>query len=188
MMKFIASLSSVTRTTGVAALLAVTCWARQAAPAAHACTPPPGGPPRYSVEARVMAAPIVIRGVVKSVDDPANWSVYGATVEVSEYFKGQGDRTLSIGGYGSPAMCLVGVLPGERHVFYVERDGQGNYWAHYLEASDAVDPDTPEIVSQVWAALLPYRFGLPSLLCYDPPPPDGMAPFSPSTSTLVRAR
>lgn len=187
-MKFISSLSFLTRTTCMAALLAVICWLPQPAPAADACTPPPGGPPRYSVEARVKAASTVIRGVVISLDDHGNWSNYGATVEVSEYFKGQGDRTLHIGGYGPYVLCLIEVFPGERHIFYVERDGQGNYWAHYLEASDAVDPDTPEIVSQVWAALLPYRFGLPSLLCYDPPPPDGMAPLSPSTSTLVRAR
>ena len=154
-MKFICRLSFVTRTLWMAAMVAVTCWVPQPTPRAIACTPPPGGPPRYSVEARVKAAPIVIEGLVKSTDQLDEWSPYRATVEVFIYFKGQGDRTLHIGGYGSPVLCMVGVLPGERHIFYVERDGQGNYWAHYLEASDAVDPDTPEIVSQVWAALLP---------------------------------
>ncbi len=169
-------------------LLDLAFWAPQAAPVARACTAPPEGPPNHSVAARAQAAPIVIEGIVKSIDEPHEWYSYGATVEVFVYLKGQGESTLHIDGYGTAGLCLVDVWPGERHVFYVWRDQQGHYRAHYLGEAAAVSPDTPEVVNQVRAALLPHSFGLPSLLRFDTPPPDGIAMATPDTPARRRAR
>ena len=148
----------------LAAVLAASAWAISPARPTLACTEPVGGVPPYTVADRVTAAPIVLHGIVKAIDGD-QWQVtYGATVEVVRYFKGQGEATVHIDGYGSSALCLVEVLEGEQHVFYVWRNPDGSYSAHYLSQGDAVDPATPEILAKVRIVMEYYKVRLPSLL------------------------
>lgn len=148
----------------LAAGLAASVWATSPARPTLACTEPVGGVPPYTVADRVTAAPIVLHGIVKAIDGDGWPFIYGATVEVIRYYKGQGEATLHIDGYGTSGMCLVDVFQGEQHVFYVWRNPDGSYSARYLGQGDAVDPATPEILDKVRIVMEYYKVRLPSLL------------------------
>jgi hypothetical protein len=116
---------------------------------AHACTPPPGGLPTYTVAERVAAAPIVLEGEVTAV---SNEMIGVATIAVTRYFKGSGPATVQIANLGSTAVCLSPVAVGERWIFYARGDSRIGLQANYLSQFDAVAAPNNDNVAQVIAA------------------------------------
>ncbi len=133
-------------------LLAFTQWI-SSTPTAHACTPPPGGLPDYTLEDRVGFAPIVLEGHVIEV----NSSLYPviATIEVKQYFKGGGGPSiLTVNNFGYSSMCLSMVYEGDNIILFASGDpSSGQLTAFYASQFDAVTPSTPESVQRVIVAV-----------------------------------
>jgi hypothetical protein len=107
---------------------------------AHACTPPPGGLPNYTLTDRVNFAPIVLEARVISVD--SNLFPVTATIEVVQYFKGGGGpSTLTVTRFGDSTMCLSMVYEGDHIILFLE--------AFYASQFDAVTQATPENIQTV---------------------------------------
>lgn len=124
---------------------------------ALACTQPIGGHPRYSATEHTNAAAIVLEGTVVGGQPNNSTYIQTATVEVTHYFKGVtagvGAPFVSIDGFGSGAACLSQVSIGDHLIFYVRIGPNGQWQAHYMSASDATAQVTPEIVTEIIAAV-----------------------------------
>jgi hypothetical protein len=104
----------------------------------------------YTVAERTNAAEVVLEGTVIAVTDPH----YGtATINVHRYFKGIGPAVVTVSDLGTTAMCLSPVWVGDRRIFYTTGDPISGLRAHYLSASDAVDPADAEIIAEIIAAV-----------------------------------
>lgn len=103
----------------------------------HACTPTPVGRPSYTFADKVKAAPIILEGVVTDVDSASFYNT--ATVAVSRYFKGTGTATVTIGHFGSSAVCLVSVTKGQHAIFYATETSDKKLDAFYMSAGAAID-------------------------------------------------
>jgi hypothetical protein len=116
---------------------------------AHACTPPPGGLPNYTLTDRVNFAPIVLEAHVISVD--SNLFPVTATLEVVQYFKGGGGpTTLNVTRFGDSTMCLSMVYEGDHIILFATGDAQsGQLEAFYASQFDAVTQATPENIQTV---------------------------------------
>lgn len=116
---------------------------------AHACTPPPGGLPNYTLADRVNFAPIVLEARVISVD--SNLFPVTATIEVVQYFKGGGGpTTLNVTRFGDSTMCLSMVYEGDHIILFATGDAQsGQLEAFYASQFDAVTQATPENIQMV---------------------------------------
>ena len=119
---------------------------------AYACTPPPGGPTRYTVGDRTSAAKVVLFGTVADVS-PDQHPLYSATVEVHQYFKGSGPGTVVISGFGPNSLCKSEVRTGNRYIFYAKRNQSDELSAHYLGPFHAVDPADTETIAKVMAGV-----------------------------------
>ena len=117
---------------------------------ALACTPPAGGPIRYSVTERTLAAPVVLVGTVSSVDgDPRNSNIQMATARVEEYLKGNGPSEVEIGNFGPTSLCLSEVRQGLRAIFFAWGDPLN---ARYMCQSGAVASADPDTVTEARAS------------------------------------
>ncbi len=135
------------------ALFTILCLALFAFPAqSFACTPPPGGLPRYTVADHVKAAPIVIEGIVTDVTFLGNTPMHTATIQAVRYFKGAGPMTLTVEGYGPSSICLASVAQGDRLIFYI-RGGTRGYSAFYLSQFDSVAAADSKTISEVITAV-----------------------------------
>ena len=128
-----------------------------------ACTPPPGGLPRYTVADRTHAADVVLEGSVIALT--GDYFIHTATVDVHRYFKHRGPATVTIWPLGASSLCLSPMDAGQRWVFYATGDPNTGLRAHYLSQFDAVDPADPQTISEVIAAAgqdpaTPYGFWL----------------------------
>ncbi len=117
--------------------------------AVYACTPPVGGLPSYSIADHVQWAPVVLEGVVVSVDETFNGQV--ADVEVRRYFKGNGPTTVQISHLGPTVVCLSPVAVGDHKIFYAQGNPNSGLRAAYLSQFDAVAPADPDTIAQVEA-------------------------------------
>lgn len=120
-----------------------------AAPVAHACTPPVGGLPDYTLADRVGFAPIVLEGRVVAVDETSYPMT--ATIEVVQYFKGGGGpSTLTVNRFGSSSICLSMVYVGDHIILFAAGDPQsGQLEAFYASQFDAVTSASPENIQTV---------------------------------------
>jgi hypothetical protein len=117
---------------------------------ALARTPPAGGPIRYSVTERTLAAPVVLVGTVGSVDgDPSNSNIQMVTVRVEEYLKGYGPSEVEIGNFGPTSLCLSEVRQGLRAIFFAWGDPLN---ARYMGQSGAVASADPDTVTEARAS------------------------------------
>ncbi len=117
---------------------------------AYACTPPLGGLPSYTIADHVQRAPVVLEGVVISIDA----TPYGETadVQVRQYFKGSGPAAVRISNLGPTSVCLSPVAIGDHNIFYVQGDPNSGLRAVYLSQFDAVATADPNTIAQVEAA------------------------------------
>jgi len=134
------------------ALFTILCLALFAFPAqAFACTPPPGGLPKYTVADHVRAAPIVIEGVVTNTTFLGNTPIHVATIQVARYFKGTGPTTINVDNFGPSSVCLSSVSQGNRFIFYITANSYG-YSAFYLSQFDSTAGADPQTIAEVIAA------------------------------------
>ena len=117
---------------------------------ADACSPPAGGFPKFTVADRTEAAEIVLEGTVASVTDE---DIFSATVDVQQYFKGQGPATVDISGFGPSSLCLSRVGTGDQLIFYARGDPSNGLSAHYLSPFHAVDRADAQTIAEVIAAV-----------------------------------
>lgn len=124
---------------------------------ALACTQPAGGHPRYTATEHTNAAAIVLEGTVVGGQPNDSPYILTATVEVTQYFKGVtagvGEPFVYIDGFGSSAACRAEVKIGDRLIFYVRIGPKGQWEAHYMSAGDAIAQVTPELVTEIIAAV-----------------------------------
>jgi hypothetical protein len=120
---------------------------------AFACTPPPGGLPRYTVADHVNSAPIVLEGTVTKVTFEPNTPLHAATIEVARYFKGSGPTTITVDGYGPSSLCLSSVEQGAHRIFYVRGNDAGIYRAYYMSQFDATASADSQTIADVIAAV-----------------------------------
>ena len=122
---------------------------------ADACSPPAGGFPKFTVSDRTEAAEIVLEGTVASLtDEDILGDFHSATVDVQQYFKGQGPATVDISGFGNPGLCLSRVGTGDRLIFYARGDPSIGLTAHYLSPFfGAVEPADSQTIAEVTAAV-----------------------------------
>ncbi len=115
-----------------------------------ACTPPIGGLPNYTVADHVHRTPIVLEGVVVSVDE----TPYGqmADVQVRQYFKGSGPTLVRISNLGPTSVCLSPVAIGDHKIFYAQGNPDSGLQAVYLSQFDAIASADPDTIAQVEAA------------------------------------
>ncbi len=140
----------LTRILQLVLLTAVVSAAVYPAQRADACTPPAGGLPKFTVADRTEAAEIVLEGTVASLTDE---DIISATVDVQQYFKGQGPATVDISGFGPSSLCLSRVGTGDRLIFYARGDPSNGLSAHYLSQFDAVDRADAQTIAEVIAAV-----------------------------------
>ncbi len=133
-------------------LLAFTQWISSTS-TAYACTPPPGGLPKYNLSEHVEMAPIVLEGNVIAVDQTT--FPITAMIEVISYFKGGGGpNTLTVSNFGDSSMCLSMVYEGNNIILFASGDpSSGQLTAFYASQFDAVTPSTPESVQRVMDAV-----------------------------------
>ena len=145
----------LTRILQLVLLTAVVSAAVYPAQRADACSPPPGGFPKFTVADRTEAAEIVLEGTVASLsDEDSLGDFHSATVDVQKYFKGQGPATVDISGFGNPGLCLSRVGTGDRLIFYARGDPSNGLSAHYLSVFfGAVDPADAKTIAEVIAAV-----------------------------------
>lgn len=115
-----------------------------------ACTPPAGGLPKFTVADRTEAAEIVLEGTVASLTDE---DIFSASVDVQQYFKGQGPGTVNISGFGPSSLCLSRVGTGDRLIFYARGDPSNGLSAHYVSQFDAVERADAQTIAEVIAAV-----------------------------------
>ena len=122
---------------------------------ADACSPPPGGFPKFTVADRTEAAEIVLEGTVAALtDEDILGYFHSATVDVRQYFKGQGPATVDISGFGNPGLCLSRVGTGDRLIFYARGDPSNGLSADYLSVFfGAVDPADAQTIAEVISAV-----------------------------------
>lgn len=116
---------------------------------AFACTLPLGGLPEYSLEDLVNNAPIVFEGTVVANLGPSEGQ-YDVQVQVIEYLKGSADPVVKIGSFGTSALCLTYVYPGETWIFFAAGSG-AELRAYYLVQGAAVTPSSPEALAAIRA-------------------------------------
>lgn len=138
---------------------------RSAAPA-HACTPPPGGLPVYTIAEYTAAAPLIFEGMVVAIS--GQYPQYAA-IAVTQYLKGIGPATIAVSGYGPSSVCLSEVYYGQTAIFLAAGDEASGYTAFYLSQFDAVLPADEATRYEIVAAsgqaprtdFLRYTFGTP---------------------------
>lgn len=118
---------------------------------AYACTATsstnPGPPPiQYTIEDRVIAAPIVLEGTVVNTG-PGNF----ATVEVFRYFKGDGPALITQIRYGDGALCQTPLFAGGPIIIFVSQWNAGEFSANYMGGIATVAA-TEENIQQIIAA------------------------------------
>ncbi|MDW8299572.1 MAG: ABC transporter substrate-binding protein [Anaerolineae bacterium] len=121
-------------------------------PEAHACTPPVGGHPVYSIAHRVRQSDVVLEGTVKAVEGQSDFN-QTAVVDVAQYLKGKGEPTVKISGFGTTALCLTPISVGQRAIFFAEQGSDGTLRAKHFSFADASVDATPAALSAVRAAL-----------------------------------
>jgi ABC-type nitrate/sulfonate/bicarbonate transport system substrate-binding protein len=122
-------------------------------PSAHACTPPVGGHPVYSIAHRVRLSSVVLEGTVTAVEGQNDLN-QTAVVEVAQYLKGNGEQTVRISGFGATALCLTPISVGQRALFFAEPNGDGALRARHFAFADALVAATPEALAAARAALI----------------------------------
>lgn len=130
---------------------------------ALACSPPPGYP-RYKTADRARAAEVVLEATVTAVTPtPGDVDTQGhtATVDVHQYFKNDGPRSVTVSGFGSGSLCRTEVHVGQRLIFYATKKTDSALDAHYLEPHDAVEAARPETRAEIVAALAARYMYLP---------------------------
>jgi hypothetical protein len=143
----------------VGVMLAALLWA---APV-HACTPPPGGLPIYTIAEHVAAAPMVFEGTVVAIS--GQYPQF-AVIDVKQYLKGIGQRTIAVSNFGPGSMCLSEVYVGQQGLFFASGDEASGYTAFYLSQFDAILPNDVQTIAEAQAAskqpalnFLPYQVG-----------------------------
>ncbi len=123
---------------------------------AHACTPPPGGRPAYTIADYINSAPVVFEGVI--IDQSTRGGIEDDTVvvQVERYFQGNdganSPATLTVIGFGPTSLCLVPVHIGQRLIFFADGDpNNGVLRAYYLSQFDAVRSVSDEVVAEIVA-------------------------------------
>lgn len=139
----------------LALVLALGLWGSQRPARVAACTPPVGGLPTFTTAEYVAASDVVLEGVVLEIQTyPEVWPDV-ATVLVQRYFKGslEGAAVVKISGFGSTAVCLTPIQPGDVRIFWTTGDSSsGALNAMYMSQFDAAAAVSPERVQEIIAA------------------------------------
>lgn len=104
----------------------------QRATPAYACTQPVGGHPQRTIEERTASAEVVAVGtVVHYVENGDQGWLDLAIVEVERYYVGGGPSVITVVGFGDSMVCLQMLAEGQRYVFWMRQDDNGQYRADY---------------------------------------------------------
>ena len=118
---------------------------------ACAAVPPPSAYPQYTLKERADHVSYVFSGTITNIQY-GNTAV--ATVDVKQYYKGGGPRTVKISGFSTGADCQESVQVGQQAVFFVQGDPSRGFRAtNRLDTANYVDP-TEKITDQFLAELV----------------------------------
>ncbi len=131
--------------------LIVICLLMQILPASPtlACTITPTSQPAPTLAQRVNATDLVFIGTVTQVTEGNFEEV--AQVEVSRYLKGTEGEIVTVNGFGPSSLCRRFVTEGEILIFYVQQRANGDLYAHWFTAGEAVMSVTDELVADILA-------------------------------------
>lgn len=127
---------------------------------ALACTQPPASsrrqqapsPPLTTAD-RVKAATIVLEGtVISDGKTNGNSTITTATIEVHQYFKGIGNKIVTVDGFGDAAMCRASVKLGDQLFFFIDVGFDGRWDANYGYGG-VTAAVTPEMVAEILEAV-----------------------------------
>lgn len=112
---------------------------------ASACSPIPGARPA-PLSQRISNAPYVFTGTVTAINDDT------VTVQIDQYFKGQGDNTVVVSGFNTHSCSDFITEPGQQYIFFAEAGETGTWQAVYDGAFGSTRPwneDTQAELQQI---------------------------------------
>ncbi len=125
----------------------------------YACSPVPGQPP-YMIKDHVANSDFILLGkVINTTPFPpgdAHFEIYSVEVDVSTFYKGEGNSTVTIQSFGSGAACLQNIKVGENLIFFANADnfyGEIDFQAVYERVHLAAIEPTQENIQKVLEGL-----------------------------------
>ncbi|MFD3163471.1 hypothetical protein [Herpetosiphon sp. NSE202] len=124
---------------------------------ALACTQPPAGARGQqnpiTTTGRVNEAKVVFEGtVISDGKTNSNYAIRTATIDVHQYFKGIGNKIVTVEGFGGGADCLTSLKVGDQLFFFIDVGPDGQWYANYSYGGPTAAV-TPEFVTEILEAV-----------------------------------